>query len=114
MNSQGEIPPELALENQLMPKDPFGTNWTTWDSLAQEIFGMGLIWTLLASFPATRYTKRDTMAKEEIEAQCSRASSNEHEVLLVGLPLCHFQNLKIENQRAAVPSRKSIRHRQVV
>ena len=33
-----EIPPELALENQLMPKDPFGTNWTTRDSLAQEFF----------------------------------------------------------------------------
>jgi hypothetical protein len=43
------------------------------------------------------------MAKEEIEAQCSRASSNEHEVLLVGLSLCHFQNPKNENQRAASP-----------
>jgi len=41
------------------------------------------------------------MPKEEIEARCQRASSNEHEVLLVGL--CHFQNPKHENQRIYKP-----------
>src|SRR5216684_2709030 len=28
------------------------------DSITQQVFGIGLIWTLLASFPATRDTKR--------------------------------------------------------
>ena len=68
---------------------------------AKCLLAENTIWTLLASFPATRHTKRDTMPKEEIEARCQRASSNEHEVLLVGLSLCHFQNPKHENQRAA-------------
>ena len=40
--------------------------------------------------------------KEEFEARYPRASSNEHEVLLVGLSLCHFQNPKNENQRESV------------
>jgi CheY-like chemotaxis protein len=40
--------------------------------------------------------------KEEFEARYPWASSNEHEVLLVGLSLCHFQNPKNENQRESV------------
>jgi hypothetical protein len=82
------VPVTLQITNQIAPKDSSGTNWTTMDSITQQFFCMGLIWTLLAPFQATRYTNRDTKAKTEIWVGSSSLERKSEGTKIVPVLVC--------------------------